>query len=47
MADNFPQKKQIKFHIEPQKEGGAYSNIATVVHSETEFLIDIIDTLSS
>jgi len=37
---NQPQKKQLKLHIDPQIEGGQYSNIATVIHSETEFLVD-------
>ncbi|MBN1354830.1 DUF3467 domain-containing protein [bacterium] len=34
------QQKKMKFHIDPQNEGGQYSNIATVIHSETEFLVD-------
>jgi hypothetical protein len=35
-----PQQQKIKFQIEMNVEGGVYSNIATVIHSETEFLID-------
>jgi len=37
---NHPKQKKLKFHIDPQKEGGDYSNIVTIIHSETEFLID-------
>ena len=33
-------EKKLKLNIEAQKEGGTYSNFATVIHSETEFLLD-------
>jgi Protein of unknown function (DUF3467) len=39
MSDKLQQKK-MKFQIDPKQEGGQYSNIATVIHSETEFLVD-------
>ncbi len=39
MADQKQQKK-FKMQIDPKDEGGHYSNMATVIHSETEFLID-------
>jgi hypothetical protein len=32
--------KQVKFQIDQQAEGGHYANIATVLHSENEFLVD-------
>jgi len=34
------QKRQFKMKIDPKDEGGNYSNIATVLSSENEFLID-------
>ncbi len=38
--ENTSKQRKLKMHINPQDEGGAYSNIATVIHSETEFLVD-------
>jgi len=38
--ENKKQQKKFKMQIDSKEEGGHYSNIATVIHSETEFLID-------
>ncbi|HPQ40750.1 MAG TPA: DUF3467 domain-containing protein [bacterium] len=35
-----PQQRQFKMKIDAKDEGGIYSNIATVLSSENEFLID-------
>jgi hypothetical protein len=32
--------KQLKMKIDPKNEGGIYSNIATVLSSENEFILD-------
>ncbi|MBN1878743.1 DUF3467 domain-containing protein [bacterium] len=37
---NQPQPRQLKMKIDPKDEGGIYSNIATVLSSETELIID-------
>ncbi len=34
------QPRQLKMKIDPKDEGGVYSNIATVLSSENEFIID-------
>ncbi len=34
------QPKQLKMKIDPKEEGGIYSNIATVLSSENEFILD-------
>ncbi|MCD4655380.1 DUF3467 domain-containing protein [bacterium] len=34
------QQRQLKMKIDSKEEGGTYSNIATVLSSETEFLFD-------
>ncbi|MGB3975970.1 MAG: DUF3467 domain-containing protein [bacterium] len=35
-----PQPRQLKMKIDPKDEGGVYSNVATVLSSENEFIID-------
>jgi hypothetical protein len=34
------ESKKLKMQIDPHLEGGSYSNMATVLHSEIEFLLD-------
>jgi hypothetical protein len=35
-------KQEIKIEIDEQTANGAYSNLAMITHSETEFIIDFI-----
>lgn len=37
---NQPQPRQLKMKIDPKDEGGVYSNVATVMSSETDFILD-------
>lgn len=42
MADSMKKTTEIKIEIDPEMAQGAYSNMAMIVHNESEFVVDFV-----
>lgn len=40
MSDQQPEQRRISIQLDPETEAGNYSNFLTIMHSETEFVMD-------